>query len=923
MAQVRCRGGRNKFKVQSFRLKVKTEHGTRNSLFNLITVAVCAVALFGSAVLAFTTIRAMQTQTRGVMYGTPAQTSFGINVALEQYSDADLARALQMIRDTGFRYVRQHFYWNEIEPRQNEFAWSKWDRIVDQAGLRGLAIIAVIDTTPVWARHPGEADLVYAPPANVDDYARFIAAFVAHYGNRVSYIQIWDNPNVHPFWGRRNADPLEYAALLRAAATAARTANPNVKIISAGLAPSKELIRGHPDYSDVLFLRGLYQASARDYFDIVGVKAYGMWTGPDDRRVDKDVFNFSRAILLRDDMLAYGDGTKPVWAVEFGWNALPENWSGKPSPWGTDTEATQSQRLIDAIQRARREWAWMPVMIAQTFQPNAPSDDPQWGFAFIDKNFQPRVFYSALRDAVAAPVLPALFDFSRFYLTIAALSIVALVVLAIGARAAWQLPWEKIWLALESRFAALPEFAQFVLLVLVVIAFYYSPNSILNFALLALIVFLFALRLDIGLAIVVFTIPFYLLPKNLIGSSQFSLVELLTLAAVAARIIKQVSSFKVQGLTLKPETWTLKLLSLDGAVLVFVLLGIVSVATAANFGVAMREFRVIVIEPVLLYALIRTANLSARGVRRLIDTFILSAVAISLIALYQFFFTNWVIVGEGVRRVLAVYGSPNNLALYLGRALPLAIAMLVFGGGRLEVAARNLPAPVQPMRVGWAELLPQWFDNAHHKIYSLVSAIIIAAAWFLTYSRGAWLGIIAGLACIAFFSDRRIRLAMLVLLFIGAMLAIPFLQTERAQSLFQIGTGTGFFRMSVWQSASAMIRDHPVFGIGLDNFLYEYPKYINPAAWREPNLSHPHNVVLDFWVRLGIGGVIVLAWMVWEFYRAGLRNIATQRGLAIGLLASMSVALAHGLIDAAYFYVDLAFVWMLILAEISKLEIGN
>lgn len=901
--------------------KVKTEHVPRNTFVNFITLVICAITFLGSVAFAFTAIRAMQTETRGVTYGANTEKIFGINVALEQYTDADLARALDLIRGGGFTIVRQHFYWSEIEPRQNEFDWAKADRIVTRARESNLQIVAVIDTTPGWARHPGEADLLYAPPADVADYARFVAAFVARYGNRVQHIQIWDNPNVHPFWGRRNADPLDYAALLRTTAVAARAANPNVKIISAGLAPSKELVRGHPDYSDVLFLRGLYQAGARDDFDIVGVKAYGMWTGPDDRRVDKDAFNFSRAILLREEMLAYGDAEKPVWAVEFGWNALLENGTGKPSPWGTDTEQVQSQRLADAILRARSEWSWMPVMIAQAFQPNVPSDDPGWGFAFVTKNFQPRLFYTAAKDAMLAPVPPASFDFTRFSLTLAALGIVALVALTIGSRAAWQLAWEKIWLVLEARFTALPEFAQCVLLALVVVAFYYSPNIVLNFALLAFSVFLFAMRLDIGLAITVFTIPFYLLPKNLFGGAQFSLVEVLTLASATAFVIRRVAAWKSMTGDRPPmivasimRSVVNCLQAMDGAVIVFVLLGIVSVATAGNFGVAMREFRVVVIEPALLYALIRTSNLSPRGGRRLLGAFILSALAIAGIALYQFLFTNWVIVGEGVRRVLAVYGSPNNLALYLGRALPLVIALALFEGGRLEIVpttARNLPPQVQSTKVGFV----QWLQ----RIYLSVTAIIIAVALYLTYSRGAWLGIVAGLACIAFFSDRRIRLAMLALLFIGVMLAIPFLQTERAQSLFQIGTGTGFFRVSVWQSAIAMIRDHPVFGVGLDNFLYEYPKYINPEAWREPNLSHPHNVVLDFWVRVGIGGVIVLAWMLWEFYRTGLRNIETQRGLAIGLLASMSAALAHGLIDAAYFYVDLAFVWMLTLGVMASL----
>jgi O-antigen ligase len=856
---------------------------------NGVVFLFCALLVAVAGALAFVSWREYQTQTRGIELSARAETAFGVNVALEQYSDAELTRALRLIRDGNLRYIRQHFYWNDLEPRPNEFAWAMPDRLIARATEFDLQIVAVIDTTPGWARHPGEADLAHAPPADPDDYARFVAAFVQRYGDRVRYIQLWDNPNVHPFWGRRNADPLEYAALLRATTPRVRAINPHVKILSAGLGYSRELIRGHPDYSDILFLRGLYAVGAQEFFDIVGAKPYGMWSGPEDRRTDKEVFNFSRAILWRDEMLAYGDASKPMWAVELGWNALPSNWRGAPSPWGTDTEETQSARLAAAVQRARSEWAWMPVLIAQTFQPNAPSDDPVWGFALVDRNLQPRALYTAFTRAIATPVPPASFDLARFYVTLLVCALVALLATWRGARAAWQLPWERAWQAIDTRVATLPELAQFALLVGATVALYYSPNTLLNFGLLALLVFLFALRLDLGLAITIFTIPFYLLPKNLVGGAQFSLVELLVLVSVAAWTVRQVTTQKAKG----KSTLCFKLLTFDWAIIFFVLAGLLAVKTASNFGVAMREFRVIVIEPALLYALIRASNLSLRDLWRLVYAFILSAVAVSLIALYQFLFTNWVIVGEGVRRVLAVYGSPNNLALYLDRALVLIIA-LVFHVANSKFSLKGIG-----LKLG---------------------VLILALALYLTYSRGAWLGIAAGLAFIALASDRRARVALLVATILGVLALVPFLQTERAQSLFQIGTGTGFFRISVWQSALAMIRDHPIFGVGLDNFLYAYPHYIHPDAWREPNLSHPHNVILDFWVRLGIGGVVVLVWMLFEFYRQGIRNAqGTHRALAIGLMASMTATLAHGSIDAAYFCVDLAFVWMLTLGVMVEL----
>ena len=66
-------------------------------------------------------------------------------------------------------------------------------------------------------------------------------------------------------------------------------------------------------------------------------------------------------------------------------------------------------------------------------------------------------------------------------------------------------------------------------------------------------------------------------------------------------------------------------------------------------------------------------------------------------------------------------------------------------------------------------------------------------------------------------------------------------------------------------------------------------------------------------------GVVALAWMVVEFYKKGIKGIKGNGGnLALGLMAGMTAALAHGMMDAAYFYVDLAFVWMLMMAVMME-----
>ena len=122
-----------------------------------------------------------------------------------------------------------------------------------------------------------------------------------------------------------------------------------------------------------------------------------------------------------------------------------------------------------------------------------------------------------------------------------------------------------------------------------------------------------------------------------------------------------------------------------------------------------------------------------------------------------------------------------------------------------------------------------------------------------------------------------------------------------------------------------MIKDSPIFGVGLDNFLYAYrSRYVLPTAWEEFNLSHPHNVILDFSCRLGLPGLLLFIWMQVVFWRdvtALLRVKDVEvRAICLGIAASMVNFLAHGLVDASYFVIDLAYVYMFSFAVLQWLK---
>jgi len=200
----------------------------------------------------------------------------------------------------------------------------------------------------------------------------------------------------------------------------------------------------------------------------------------------------------------------------------------------------------------------------------------------------------------------------------------------------------------------------------------------------------------------------------------------------------------------------------------------------------------------------------------------------------------------------------------------------------------------------------------------------------LTFSRGALLvGLPAALLFLLLVQGRKILAGVLAVVAAAVGGILPVLGTERLGSLLDTEAGTGFFRLRLWQSAITMLADFPWLGVGPDNFLYSYrTRYILPDAWQEPNLSHPHNIVLDFGTRLGWGGIALLVWLQVSFWRlaAGLYRRLTpgsNRALILGLMGSMVATLAHGLVDNSVFLVDLAFVFLMTLAITANVAEGE
>ncbi len=333
---------------------------------------------------------------------------FGVNTFLEQEVEPrKRERAVQMIADAGFHWLRQEFPWEDIEihgkgdfeDRRHEpyrSAWEKYDQIVDLAEQYDLEIIARLSNPPAWSRAQGDAAGAFAPPDNLDDYGDFVEAVVRRYRGRIRAYQIWNEPNIYPEWGERPVSPEEYTELLRVGYRRVKAACPECIVLSGALAQTIPL--GPRDLNDFIFLQRMYDAGAGDYFDVLAMQGYGLWSGPTDRRMRPRVLNFSRPRYLREIMVQNGDAAKPIWITEMNWNAPPPDFPDKQ--FGYVTPEQQARYAVLAYQRAQREWPWLGVVNAWFFKraTDTERDQAMYYFRLVEPDFTPMPVYHALAD---------------------------------------------------------------------------------------------------------------------------------------------------------------------------------------------------------------------------------------------------------------------------------------------------------------------------------------------------------------------------------------------------------------------------------------------------------------------------------------------------------------------------------------------
>jgi len=199
---------------------------------------------------------------------------------------------------SGATWARQDFWWSLCEPRPGEFVWDGFDRAIDAYERAGVNVFAILCYGSAWSKGT-------SPQTDEDRaaFGRYVYELVRRYKGRVGAWEVWNEPNIQPFWEPR-PDPELYTKLLKTAYENAKKADPNCVVVGGALAGP-----------DLKFLEGMYAHGAKDYMDVLSYHNYGQES---DMLVEWPALK-----AVREVMKKHGDAEKPIWQTETGFYTGP------------------------------------------------------------------------------------------------------------------------------------------------------------------------------------------------------------------------------------------------------------------------------------------------------------------------------------------------------------------------------------------------------------------------------------------------------------------------------------------------------------------------------------------------------------------------------------------------------------------------
>jgi O-antigen ligase len=297
---------------------------------------------------------------------------------------------------------------------------------------------------------------------------------------------------------------------------------------------------------------------------------------------------------------------------------------------------------------------------------------------------------------------------------------------------------------------------------------------------------------------------------------------------------------------IKMETWL---------IFTFMFLSGFSLFIASNLNWGLRKFLfLLTILPIYFIAADQISKYP-RLAKKIINSLIIGALLVSLFSIIQFSLPFMI----GLDPTLRLW--EKMIVLFLGNSFAKSVILhpswlVNIGGKTLMRSIAFFPDP--HMFAYYLNIILPWpiFLYMKHDrnrwLYGL-GAFLILIALLLTFSRGAYLGLIAWVAISIFHwlkIDLKRKLVYFLMIIPTLFLAVVLFSnnpvSQRFISIFSSEDNSNQGRLTIWKESLGVIYQKPM-GVGIGN----YPIAIKPSAdYREPIYSH--NLYLDIAAETGI-----------------------------------------------------------------------
>ncbi len=389
------------------------------------------------------------------------------------------------------------------------------------------------------------------------------------------------------------------------------------------------------------------------------------------------------------------------------------------------------------------------------------------------------------------------------------------------------------------------------------------------------------------------------------------------------------------------------------------IISFIAVAVSGFSNAALGTWKAYFFEPVLVFILILNLFKGKNGFNKISWSLAISALVISVIAVYQKFTGAWIIndfwAARETRRVTSFFGYPNAVGLYLG---PIVFVLMGWIMGQMSDIKKRVIS---------------------YKLYVILTVIVLSIiSIYFAKSEGALIAVIVGIIVFCMLAGKRIRWVTIVLIIVvgaGIMAYAP--AREYTVNKITLNDLSGQIRRQQWRETLEMLKDESfgfaqggriVTGTGLANYQAAIASYHQEGIFfnkdNDPDFRrkivlfseefkkkywqpvevylYPHNIFLNFWTELGIGGMLLFIWLIAKYFAIGIRllrnqkfeisppslklrrinNLKFENYIIAGLVGAMVVVVVHGIVDVPYFKNDLSVMFWVLVAMMSFINLG-